>query len=366
MTTDFDKEIDAILRRAREGEAALTATTGSPPHLDADEISAFAENALPEKAKTLYTAHLADCERCRKILSSLISLAPAEESEIQPAAEKIVVAVPWHRRFFRFPNLAYSLGALTLVFGGFIAFMILQPNGGATNSEVSRINEEPFGGRSAPAASNANVAANMSTPVTTTGPAAMNTSVPAATPNAMMPSGIMNANTAPVKSAEAPIVAGQTSRRDEDATPAAGQSSPKDAEMAKPQTEAKEQNRREDAPKNEVDDKRAKTRVVQPPMSVDGASGSENTFRVDGQESASVKKSKKAAVGEGQTTIAGGKTFRRAAGVWYDAVYDNRATVNVTRGTGEYKKLDKDLRVIVENLGGTVVIVWKGKAYRIR
>ena len=66
------------------------------------------------------------------------------------------------------------------------------------------------------------------------------------------------------------------------------------------------------------------------------------------------------------TTTVGGKTFKRADNVWYDSAYRGQKTINLTRGTNEYKKLDSTLRGIVENLGGTVVIVWKEKAYRIQ
>ncbi len=51
MDFEFDKEIDVLLRQARKGETVFAATTPQTAHLDADEISAFAENALPEKAK---------------------------------------------------------------------------------------------------------------------------------------------------------------------------------------------------------------------------------------------------------------------------------------------------------------------------
>jgi hypothetical protein len=67
-----------------------------------------------------------------------------------------------------------------------------------------------------------------------------------------------------------------------------------------------------------------------------------------------------------ETTSAGGKTFKRTNNVWYDSTYRGQATVNISRGTPEYKKLDSGLRSIAENLGGTVVIVWKGKAYRVQ
>ena len=71
MELEFDKEIDAILRKARDG-VAVASTTG--PHLDADTIAAFAENALPDKAKLLYVEHFADCDSCRKQLSFVMQM----------------------------------------------------------------------------------------------------------------------------------------------------------------------------------------------------------------------------------------------------------------------------------------------------
>ena len=61
-----------------------------------------------------------------------------------------------------------------------------------------------------------------------------------------------------------------------------------------------------------------------------------------------------------------GKTFENRDRVWYDSAYHGQATTNVRRGTEEYKKLDGGLRNIANSLGGTVVIVWKEKAYRIQ
>ena len=61
-----------------------------------------------------------------------------------------------------------------------------------------------------------------------------------------------------------------------------------------------------------------------------------------------------------------GKTFERKQGVWYDTTYQGRPTINVQRGTAEYNRLDGGLRSIANSLGGTVVIVWGAKAYRIQ
>jgi hypothetical protein len=61
-----------------------------------------------------------------------------------------------------------------------------------------------------------------------------------------------------------------------------------------------------------------------------------------------------------------GKDFVYQNGVWYDRAYKQQNTVNVRRNSDEYKKLDSGLRAIADNLGGTVVIIWKTTAYRIQ
>lgn len=62
----------------------------------------------------------------------------------------------------------------------------------------------------------------------------------------------------------------------------------------------------------------------------------------------------------------GGKNFRNRDGVWYDLAYRGQATTNVRRRTDEYRKLDSGLRSIAESLSGTVVVMWKDKAYKIQ
>ncbi|HEX6278952.1 MAG TPA: hypothetical protein VFZ49_02950, partial [Pyrinomonadaceae bacterium] len=130
MELEFDKEIDSLLRRADRGLAVgKNGGDGLGPHLDADEISAFAENLVPERIRPLYMSHLADCDRCRGILSGLIALnaeaEPAEQSIIAPALVPTASSEPWYRRFL-LSNLAYVMGGLVLIFGGLIAISLLR------------------------------------------------------------------------------------------------------------------------------------------------------------------------------------------------------------------------------------------------
>ncbi|MDI1240757.1 MAG: hypothetical protein PSX80_02405, partial [bacterium] len=132
MELEFDKEMDSLLRKT--GEAGRGVLVGGVPagkpkvHLDADGLTAFAENAMPEKSRALYMSHLADCDRCRRILSGLIALnadaGPVEERVTAPAIS-VAGIEPWYRRLL-LPNLAYVMGGLVLVFGGLIAFTVFQ------------------------------------------------------------------------------------------------------------------------------------------------------------------------------------------------------------------------------------------------
>ncbi|HEY0428815.1 MAG TPA: zf-HC2 domain-containing protein [Pyrinomonadaceae bacterium] len=357
MELDFDKEIDAILRRARESETALAAANQAV-HMDADEIAAFAENALPEASKMRFTAHLADCARCRKILSGVILPGSETKSEIALADEKatVVTAVPWYRRLFQFPNLAYSLGALALVCGGLLAFMALQSLNSFQNADVSRVSNKTLDTRSEPMQMNANSTANtaMSAPSNTNSASVY---TPSATPQS---GGAMASNSAATKAPnDAPFPAiSQPQRRDEDTKVAKNNPFQVDGAEDKPQA-TKEENKRAEVAGSTKDDQNVQT---------EKQSVADSTVALAAPKKAreSADKTKTVNSADGETTSAGGKTFRRSANVWYDTAYQNQATTNVTRGTSEYKKLDKDLRVIVENLGGTVVIVWKGRAYRIR
>src|SRR5690349_3677441 len=104
MELEFDKEMDSLLRKT--GEASRGVLVGDKPdekpkiHLDADQLSAFAENAMPEKSRALYMSHLADCDRCRRVLSGLIMLnaeaEPVEERVVAPAISPAAIE-PWHR-----------------------------------------------------------------------------------------------------------------------------------------------------------------------------------------------------------------------------------------------------------------------------
>jgi hypothetical protein len=61
-----------------------------------------------------------------------------------------------------------------------------------------------------------------------------------------------------------------------------------------------------------------------------------------------------------------GKTFRKVGGTWFDSEYGTQKQISVRRGTNDYRKLDSGLRSIADQFSGTVVVLWKSKAYRIQ
>ncbi|HZI88482.1 MAG TPA: zf-HC2 domain-containing protein, partial [Pyrinomonadaceae bacterium] len=73
MNKTENNEIDLLLRSlAQRKRLHPTASEShSEKHLDADELSSYAEQALPAATRARYTSHLADCSSCRKIVSEL-------------------------------------------------------------------------------------------------------------------------------------------------------------------------------------------------------------------------------------------------------------------------------------------------------
>lgn len=367
MIEGFDKEIDAILRKARENEAVFTATDSQTLHLDADEISAFAENALPEKAKQLYTAHFADCDRCRRILSNLIALnSEAEAIPVTNVSTEIAAAasIPWYRKLFAMPNLAYTMGAFVLVFGGFLGVLVFQ-NVEKSESSISQATE-PMSKQSGPSfnqnsdlssadtVSNANASA--SNAMTTAANAAANTSSSAASN--------MAANTASQSySSNAAAVAREETSSDKTETAKNApviMSTPPPAE-AKPEIQTRDDAKARDA----EEDVMVAAAPPPPPAPVTGQAANPKKAAQNKEESADKMQATRAAPASSRKI--GGKTFRRINSAWVDGDYrEGMPLTRIARGSDDYKKLDREVKNAAENLDGLVIVVWKSKGYRIQ
>jgi hypothetical protein len=65
-----------------------------------------------------------------------------------------------------------------------------------------------------------------------------------------------------------------------------------------------------------------------------------------------------------------GRRFRKQGNAWIDTAYvAARPVMTLSRGSEQYRVLVADepgIRTIAERLAGEVIVVWKGRAYRIR
>src|SRR5687768_827791 len=79
MKQETNNEIDLLLRRLSRRQEVPVSDADlriDSDHLDADELSAYAENALPAAARARYTEHVADCSKCREIVVQLSGSVP--------------------------------------------------------------------------------------------------------------------------------------------------------------------------------------------------------------------------------------------------------------------------------------------------
>jgi len=343
----------------------------------------------------LHMAHLADCDRCRKILSNLLVMnSEAAPVSTSPGVITIAERAPWYKGLFLFPNLAYLMGSLVLIFSAFLGYTIFQKSGVAGDTTISQANapaetrggpnfqeDFPLQEGSAPANTMANSAANVSSM-----PSAFSSNSNAAAsgrsdergPAADMKAAENNFTvdgagstaesvtvTTPPASASAtqPAFGGQKAGRDKD-------------DSAKEKAENKiatDVTTSSDVAKNDLSiNARQQSQLPSPsaqsgPMRNNESQYNRQLENLERKRAAAPKKSiareEESAAG---TRAVGGKTFERKQGVWYDVAYQGRPTINVRRGSAEFNKLDAGLKSIANSLSGTAVIVWGAKAYRIQ
>ena len=389
MELEFDKEIDALLRKTTVASPVSTAAPASA-HLNADELTAFAENALPDGTRQLYVAHLADCDTCRKTLAGFISIAPEAASEAAFAADAIPVAaikIPWHRRLLAMPNLAYVLGTLVVIFSGFIGYQVLQNRLGR-NAEVSKITEQqpvsnsPIVAERPEEYSNAATAnSNMTTNANSSSPI-----------ESVTKSGVeVGSASSPSATEEDRVAAGnEVARNEPSITTAAPQPPPKEAPAVSTERDTKIETEKQAKPAEKdkeetivvtdentmrrADDQRA-MRELQPgaksaPSRIAGPRQqmtNQNNANLGQNQVNGVSLSARSVTSlPSSSRTAGGKTFELRGGIWYDTAYRGGGTKGVKRGTEKFLKLDEGLRNIADTVGGTVVVVWNGKAYKFQ
>lgn len=405
MASEFDNEIDFLLRQAvRRNSFAPDAAAEETFHLDADDLTAFAENVLPSTARLSFISHLADCNSCRETLSNLILLNEVADEEamsvIEP--EKTVTSAKWLdllKKSFALPTLGFATAALAVLFIGVFAFIALRPT--EVNQSVELVQtaaqpiETPTKKRSAASATEQKDAETESkpeeSPTETPDPNA-NISVESASeqttelaenlpPSVRMTRGENSANRT-VAPPETTVARSNS---------AASNSAANVAATRQPQPETTVANGAAAARANKAENSDGATSGLPAPLeSIDKAKDrllarssnnqDQDLESADSQESTNAplspaSKSRSAEAGEdirralrkpAETRTVNGKAFLKIGGIWTDAAYNSQNVTNVFRSSDEYKKLDGGLRSIAEKLSGEIIVVWQNKAYKIR
>ncbi|MGD9588959.1 MAG: hypothetical protein AB7Q37_02160 [Pyrinomonadaceae bacterium] len=374
MEVEFDKEIDALLKR---GSGGRTITIGefAGGHPDADEIAAFVERAIPENTRAVLTNHFAECDPCRKVLSSaiLIGFEEIAAPERVNAAAPIAAALPWYRRLFQFPQLAYTLGGLVVLFAGFIGVSVV-------------LNTLPMGAyemsRSEPTAQNAPVESQ------TYSNSNAASSAPIEAANATANSPVLLTESAPETRGSAPVA--NTAASNYSIQLPAGQAeddramqrpvpratvlpdiAEKKAKAEEPAPDVVAQQDRSVMPARENEVRKETLRAVPagtppppPPKAVTMAPGAPRDKQAADASPEATKSVGANRMASNRRQVKG-KTFEFRQGAWYDTTYRGQGTINVRRNTEDYRKLDGGLKSLAESFIGTVVTIWNGKAYKI-
>jgi|SRR5882724_6338003 len=396
MKTTDKNEIDLLLRAlGREassrsaGEASMQSNQELGAHLDADELNCYAEGIVSRPERARYNKHLVDCESCRRLVAGLVPAAAGWRR-----SEKVQQKTEWSLREKLAALLApsvlrYAVPALALTTIIAIAIVALRK----PQTEFVAQNQT----RTLPAVSSAGESQKAATSISPQSlvspeqiqkppaeskernsrtqrsdeapPPAVASTTRASTDQAAkgflrpgQPAGVAESQPTPAEPTEtaaAPPPAPRPASSDASKT-AEGRKVEAEADMQK---RSREENYSSAGNENQV----ART------SSVKGGPSRNNSQNVAGLSSVmsrSANKDDKAAGSAVETRRVSGRLFHRQGNAWVDADYaSGRATVNVSRGSEQFRALIADepaLRSIAEQLGGEVIVVWKGTAYRIR
>lgn len=394
MKEEKNNEIDLLLRRlSRRQDGAVPDGDFriDTDHLDADELSSYAENALPAAARLRYTEHLADCARCRELvvqLGSAVGVVVADEPARVPAPSGL-------RKFlaslFSPMVLRYAVPAMGLIVVAVIGVVVVRDEGGfmarramPTNAPVAdtpKQQQEPSLGFYDQQQQLKHD--SLTTPEARAGrvkpPVVAGEESGAAAP---APVGSPTDATKTTATAEQPARGQAQTPASEPAPPPAAKPAETVAEIRKGEPEVKKEEAQGRFTVNkDVDQQQVQTKLQENERSKDVAAGKSRPAKekaAAGTGTQSLRSPSPATarrdsdenyVADAETRSVAGRHFRKQRGIWVDTAYNDGATVNLTRGSEQYRALvadEPDLKKIADQLDGQIIVVWKGRTYRIR
>ena len=396
MRRETNNEMDLLLRRlSRRGDVGARAGETGPGdrHLDVDELSSYAQNVLPAAARARYTEHLAECASCRKLVTELaLSLGamtvPAPvKTGLAPAGLKAFLGSLLSPMVLR-----YAVPALGLIVVAVVGFVALrQPS---KQDFVARVAEEQK--QRAPET----IAPGLVAP---TPPQALEGDHETRQPPAESEPGRVGQRNQEKRDADVSggaatgaVAAPVTKPADEISTsretrPAVAQA---EAPPAPPKAGAGTEDSKESG-KNKKTEAAVKKQAENIDVAIDGAKAEANKtanapavterrvadLPLQKNDYRDLQTLRPAATGRArdekradkdttETRTVAGRNFKKERGIWIDRAYDSSTrTVNVARGSEQFRALVADepaINTIAEQLDGEVIVVWKGRAYRIR
>src|SRR5713226_5590070 len=420
-----DSQIDVLLKRYG-GHAKSGAAAG---HLDADELNAFAERSAPAASRSRYVSHLAECDDCRKLATQLSIAAGAPASagagSIETASGSLWEKLT---SFFAPPMLRYAAFAVVLVAAVGVTFLALRhqrsdsalvaQNEQTAEKQVSAVKQaepaaptanqkpqtfaSPSGIVPQPAANPINdlkkgeskVAENTAAPPKSEKEAIAAADQPVFQKRAAEPGTAEQQQGRQQQPSFAPPPPGEAqraqtqSREQRDEQRVAALSGPRKAEA--PSDKLKTMDRStggiSQARQTEGDDNRARNNQAM--MNQPATNQNQNRVLDSNAEAPKLRNlamnrpgneekaetAGRRATGEARSdtekapemrSVAGHK-FRRQGNAWVDSKFKSSMSItNVSRGSDEFRALDSEVRSIAGQLGGEVIVVRKGKAYRI-
>ena len=394
-----NNEIDLLLRKLSRHEltdsAKATRVTNAVEedaagqHLDTDELNAYAENVLPSTARILYTEHLADCERCRKLVAelSLASGASVRHATVEIRAPSGLLK--YLSSFFSPAVLRYVVPAFAVIAVAAIALVILRQKPSAdfvaqnqppTSASVTREEQEtktsalkdaslkkapPASGESSDNSKASNPHAEQARPSTKASDKAPADDLRQESKESRTDksSSVVVAEQRAAAPPQEPTVAAKPQAADE---VQAEREVDKQKKLAVADQAGGNTEKDRGSKVDSVAATRASPRRTQSLFG--GIAGNvQGPVSKDAPATASPEKRAK---NEGEVRNVAGHRFRKQGSVWVDSAYDSsRQTVNLSRGSEQYRALVADepaIRTIAEQLDGEVIVVLKGRVYRIR
>ena len=401
--TPNDKQIDLLMRRhARTGEPEITGE-----HLDADEMNTFAEAALPAVARARYVSHLAQCDHCRQ---QVAQIALAGGAVIR--AESVVPSKPERLTFWQGVSaflapagLRYAAFAAVLLIVAGVAYIALRRPQQPNDLVASRTESEqhPASAVQPPAAPTNGAATEANTrPQQSNSPSTA--SIGSDQSEKRGADKLAGAPPAPTMMKEAPLApAVETKKAATESDLAKSQPSyappppgeadqpasvggvaakrePQKAEAMDKIASAERERSQGLVVTQSRDDRQVKDQSVAtqrravdekskggPSRNLENQAGrNANENRVENMP-LSISAPKPNDTEEGQTRSVGGRKFRKQGNAWVDQKLKSSMTLkSVARSSDEFNSLDSGLRSIAQQLGGEVIVVWKGKAYLIK